>query len=128
MTRDEVIKAAETCLASREKSTCRQCPYEGYKDDDYHVDGCMDEMAKGLLALLKQDSANLVDGIQAMRDICWAHVCGDCPAYRDKTPDSTWCGKQCVFFPDHTEMSPQEVAEIIWAYQAKKRKEEKADG
>ena len=55
MTKAEVIKAAEACLGSNSRSTCRECPYAGRKDDEYHVDGCMDEMAKDLLALLKKE-------------------------------------------------------------------------
>lgn len=123
MTRDEVIKALSLCRydpdpgqESKQLVSCDACPYWSDKM------GCrMTDLFTDAIAMLKQDSADLVDGIQAMREICWMHVCDDCPA---AVGDSA----SCAFFPDHDDLSPQEVAEIIWAYQAKKRKEEKADG
>ena len=118
MTRTEVIYALERCTCAV-ADACVDCPVWKEGQSDYI--SCRTRLLREALTLLMQDSVDLVDGIQTMREICWMHVCDDCPA---AVGDSA----SCAFFPDHDGLSSQEVAEIVWAYQAKKRKEEKADG
>lgn len=128
MTKDEVITALECCIVSKKEGACQEdCPRNN--DPLAYRDTCEAALMRDAIALLKQDNADFVDGIQTMREICNSNFCTEeCPAAVPRGGMGLVYPK-CAFAPEESSgLSPQEVAEIIWAYKAKKRKEEKADG
>jgi hypothetical protein len=49
--------------------------------------------------------------IEGSREICAAHRCEDCPAFYEG---------RCGFIPDHDDLSPQELIEIVAMWKARR--------